>query len=432
MKENMRLNIDNKKYFKFFLRGLSVEILPYLIGMICIFGVFAFECFDEYSKEFLQIRREYKDRIHDVTLALGKVKKYAEGTSVMEEYKLRKKLKEAIKKKYFKKKSEESFLGFRSFHLFMGQFGTWFSLLVYSSFMLFKSFQVDQKNIGMRVLHSLMIFTSLFYLGWVFHSNQDYSRETYYLIGILSAIVMVITIFLISKYRKTTIQRLEKVNREAGIIIKKLEKEVLTKQEKEREEERQRISEELHDGILGKLFGTRMKLGFIDVSSDQNKERYQSFLKELQEIEKEIREVSHKLSTNLDGSNIDFIGIVEQLLKDKSTLNKFDYALSINDDINWFSIEEVSKLNLYRIIQEALQNIIKHAKASKVIIKIVNIEGNLRVEIEDDGIGIERVNAEKGIGIKNIKLRVKRLRGVVDINSNSKGGTTLKVEFPYN
>ncbi|WP_407267447.1 sensor histidine kinase [Tenacibaculum maritimum] len=241
-----------------------------------------------------------------------------------------------------------------------------------------------------------------------------------------------LSFFLIIKYRKTTIQRLKKNNKEAYGTIKHLQEKVLIKQEKEREEERQRISEELHDGILGKLFGTRMKLGFVNISNEQNKEIYQSFLKELQEIEVEIREVSHKLSANLDGSNISFTGIIEQLLKDKSILNKFDYLFNIDQNINWSTVNEANKLNIYRIIQEAIQNIIKHARASEVLITFTYINNNIKLEIKDNGIGLDYSKIEKGIGFKNIKLRVLRLKGKLTINSSPNKGTSLTIRFPHN
>ncbi|WP_299120318.1 tetratricopeptide repeat-containing sensor histidine kinase [uncultured Tenacibaculum sp.] len=204
------------------------------------------------------------------------------------------------------------------------------------------------------------------------------------------------------------------------------------KLEEEKVKERNRISEELHDGILGKLFGTRFGLGFLPLKGDeQTLEKHQSFLDELQEIEKEIRDVSHKLSDNFDSSNINFTSIIEQLLKDKSTIGNFNYKFSFDKNIVWKNINEITKANIYRIIQEALQNIIKHAKAKNVTLVFSNENQNLIINLKDDGIGFNPKKGKKGIGMKNIKSRVDKLNGTVQFLSEVGKGTALLISTPY-
>ncbi|WP_299157277.1 tetratricopeptide repeat-containing sensor histidine kinase [uncultured Tenacibaculum sp.] len=204
------------------------------------------------------------------------------------------------------------------------------------------------------------------------------------------------------------------------------------KLEEEKVKERNRISEELHDGILGKLFGTRFGLGFLPIKGDDDLlEKHQSFLNELQEIEKEIRDVSHKLSDNFDSSNINFTSIIEQLLKDKSTIGNFTYNFSFDKNISWKDINEVTKANVYRIVQEALQNIIKHAKAKNVTLVFSNENQNLIVNLKDDGVGFNTKKGKKGIGLKNIKSRVEKLNGTVQFISEVNKGTTLVIKSPY-
>lgn len=204
------------------------------------------------------------------------------------------------------------------------------------------------------------------------------------------------------------------------------------KLEEEKVKERNRISEELHDGILGKLFGTRFGLGFLPIKGDDDLlEKHQSFLNELQEIEKEIRDVSHKLSDNFDSSNINFTTIIEQLLKDKSTIGNFKYNFSFDENISWKGINEVTKANVYRIVQEALQNIIKHAKAKNVTLVFSNKNQNLIIDLKDDGVGFNVKKGKKGIGIKNIKSRVEKLNGTIQFLSETGKGTSLLITTPY-
>ncbi|MFV0247348.1 MAG: ATP-binding protein [Tenacibaculum sp.] len=203
------------------------------------------------------------------------------------------------------------------------------------------------------------------------------------------------------------------------------------KLEKEKIKERKRISEELHDGILGKLFGTRIELSFFDIKGGENlKEQYQLFLKELKTIEKEIREVSHKLSTNFDSSQISFATIVLQLIESKCNIGNFKYELDFDEHINWQGINEKIKVNLYKIIQEALQNIIKYAYAKKVSVTFLLNNKDLVVIIKDEGIGFNTKKKRKGIGLKNMTSRIEKLNGIFNIHSKPNEGTTIKIKVP--
>lgn len=340
---------------------------------------------------------------------------------------------------FFEKGVDDGVFGFRSMRSFLYTFGTHFILFGISVFMfwilqLIPNLNDKIKRVKIIGNTGVIIYcsVSIYYLLYVFVDTSNPYPDYYYEVAfVFTSLAISLLIYFYTKYNKTTIQRLEEDNQKAQSTIKQLEKEVLTKQEKEREEERQRISEELHDSVLGKLFGTRMGLGFLDLSNDLSKEKYQKFLNELQEVEKEIREVSHRLSANLDGTDIGLDGIIEQLLKDKSVINNLSYSLDIDKSIEWLLINEVDHLNLYRIVQEALQNIIKHAKAKNIEVRITKQNQIIRVAIKDDGIGFNSFKSKNGIGIKNIKSRVKRLKGSMQIHSEPNRGTTLNIYFPY-
>ncbi|WP_237276048.1 tetratricopeptide repeat-containing sensor histidine kinase [Tenacibaculum ovolyticum] len=204
------------------------------------------------------------------------------------------------------------------------------------------------------------------------------------------------------------------------------------KLEEEKVKERNRISEELHDGVLGKLFGTRFGLGFLNIKGDDDVlEKHQSLLNELQDIEKEIRDVSHKLNDNFNSDTVNFTFIITQLLKDKSELGGFTYEFNIDNEISWKTTNEVTKANIYRIIQEALQNILKHAKAEKVTLAFSKDDQHIIIELKDNGVGFNSKKGKKGIGIKNIKSRVKKLNGSVEFLSELTKGTSLIIKIPY-
>ena len=201
--------------------------------------------------------------------------------------------------------------------------------------------------------------------------------------------------------------------------------------EEERVQERNRISEELHDGVLGRLFGTRVGLGFLDFeATEETQKQHESFLEELQEIEKEIRDVSHKLSNNFSADQINFSTLIKQLLKTNSATGNFKHQVSFDEQIAWKNISQLIKINVYRVVQESLQNIVKSAHAKNVILDFSIEKTKLLVRIKDDGDGFDIKKAKKGIGIKNMKSRIQKLKGTLEIQSKMEQGTTILIQIP--
>jgi len=196
-------------------------------------------------------------------------------------------------------------------------------------------------------------------------------------------------------------------------------------------EEKKRISKELHDDILSRLFGARLSLDSINESKEEEDiaDREKS-IEELQMIEEDIRKISHNLSSSQFSENMSFATLVDQLLVKQSKITKFNYELSFSNNLNLENISNTIKINCYRILQESIQNINKYAKATTVKINFSVENGYLLYTLEDNGIGFNIKTINKGIGIKNIKSRVKDLKGNVKFISNHEGGTKIQVKVP--
>ena len=164
--------------------------------------------------------------------------------------------------------------------------------------------------------------------------------------------------------------------------------------------------------------------------SEKEIDERENCIEELQFIEEDIRKISHNLSTQLFSSNTNFVNMVEELVEKQSKISNFDYEVEFEDGINWEVISNKIKIHCYRTFQEALQNINKYAKASKVKIAITKISGKLLIEIKDNGVGFVVKKKSKGIGIKNIKSRVERLYGNVKFVSSINNGTLIKMSIP--
>lgn len=196
-------------------------------------------------------------------------------------------------------------------------------------------------------------------------------------------------------------------------------------------QERQRISEELHDGVLCKLFGTRMGLSFLEIQGDtETTLKQKSYINNLVQIESEIRSISHELKNDVISFKDNFIKIVENLLQSQSTVGNFKYSIVNDYNIYWDEVDERIKINIYRIIQESLNNFIKHAKAKKIHISFELQEDLLVFVIQDDGIGFLINKRSKGIGLKNMNSRVEAMGGFFSINSEVKKGTIINITIP--
>ena len=248
------------------------------------------------------------------------------------------------------------------------------------------------------------------------------------LLGVFGLLVYIITM----QRSKNKQLQLEQQQQQANEEIYNLLLAQQSKLDEGKRKEKERISQELHDGVLGKLFGTRLLLGSLneknDAASVLEREKY---INELQEVEEEVRNVSHELNNKSIFSDIGFIHMVKNLLEVQSNITNFKFKLHYDQHINWEKINGNLKMNLYRIIQEAVQNINKYAKAKNVSVTF-NVEKNsqLYLAIKDDGIGFKSGSKSNGIGLKNIKSRVQSLKGEVTIESAPNNGTSISIHMP--
>lgn len=196
--------------------------------------------------------------------------------------------------------------------------------------------------------------------------------------------------------------------------------------------EKKRISKELHDGILGRLFGTRLSLDSLNMSSSREAMQTRGdYIVQLKNIEEDIRKVSHELSSDfVSGSG--FTDIVTTLLETQMNAYKLSYKFVNDDAINWDIITNKYKIHIYRIIQETIHNIYKHAKAKNVSISFKWEKNVICLIISDDGVGFEVGKAKSGIGLKNMHSRIDEINGELLIASQKNKGTTVTVNVPVN
>ncbi|GAA4268380.1 tetratricopeptide repeat-containing sensor histidine kinase [Hyunsoonleella aestuarii] len=262
--------------------------------------------------------------------------------------------------------------------------------------------------------------------------NIQIARERLWLLII--SIVLIISSFLIyviitqrNKNKELQfIQRQQKANEEIYNLMLSQNESI----EEARTIEKQRISQELHDGVLGRLFGTRLSLDSLnmDPSPDAVKTRAQ-YIDELKTIEQDIRKVSHELNTDfVSGSG--FIDIIKTLIETQAKVYNLEYNLDYADAINWDGVSNKKKIHIYRLLQESLHNIYKHANATHIKISFKLKNGVICLIIEDDGSGFDVNKAKSGIGLKNMNARIEEINGKIEITSEKEIGTQVSIEVP--
>jgi signal transduction histidine kinase len=263
--------------------------------------------------------------------------------------------------------------------------------------------------------------------------NEKMTQQRMWLLVISAGLL--VTLFLlyiiITQRAKNKELKFEKDQQKANEDIYNLMLSQQDKVDEARANEKIRISKELHDGILGRLFGTRLSLDSFNFSEGKEAiNKRAAYISELKVIEDDIRKISHDLNTEfVSGSG--FMDIVSELIEKQTNAYQLDSSFDFTDDIHWETIPNKTKINIYRIIQESLQNIYKHANAKAVKISFKLKNNVICLSIIDDGEGFDINKSKKGIGIKNINSRVDEVEGKAQFHSEVNQGTEVIITIPY-
>lgn len=201
--------------------------------------------------------------------------------------------------------------------------------------------------------------------------------------------------------------------------------------EEVRQLEKKRIAQDLHDGILGKLFGTRLNLGILNsVNNEEAVATRNSYIEELKTIEQEIREISHDLNSEKAAIFNNFVLMVSNFIENQRSVCKAEISFTMDPRIDWNAIDNMAKINFYRILQEAFQNINKYAEAKNVFVTFAKINSNIELKVQDDGIGFNYLKKKKGIGLSNMDTRINSSGGTMTVASELGKGALLIFELP--
>ena len=203
------------------------------------------------------------------------------------------------------------------------------------------------------------------------------------------------------------------------------------KEEAIKNNEKTRIAMELHDNVMNKLASTRFNLFMLSKKTDAKTiENALIHIEKIKDIETEIRDITHDLTKETLNETSTYYSLLLNQIEEQNKVHETNFVLDCAPDLNWDTISSSIKMNLLRIIQEAIQNIIKHSQATEADITIIQDQNNLCMSIHDNGKGYNINQIKKGIGLKNINHRVQLLSGEITIRSDKTNGTSLNLKIP--
>lgn len=284
-----------------------------------------------------------------------------------------------------------------------------------------KKYNVAKKDNEIALQHLLIL------------KNESTIQNKNYLNTALTTGLLVLVIIGLLVYRnfinRQRILKQNEVLKKQQIIELEKEKQLIAVQSvlKGQEEERSRLAKDLHDGVGGLLSGIKLSMSTMKGNvflSEQNAQAFGNVIMQLDQSIAELRRVSHNM-------------MPEALIKYglKEALENYCENLNISGKLKVqlqtygmeTRMEQNTEIIIYRIVQELLNNIIKHAEAKKVLIQLSLEDEQFNLTVEDDGKGFDVNEIKDGAGLANIKARSEYLNGSIDIVSKKGEGTSINI-----
>ncbi|MGV3684450.1 MAG: sensor histidine kinase [Daejeonella sp.] len=258
---------------------------------------------------------------------------------------------------------------------------------------------------------------------------QTSSSEIAYVIALSTLVFLLAPVFLLlyiaSYNRRKKDHIIEKQS-----LQKEYEADLLKTQLEVQEQTMRTIASDLHDNIGQLLSLTSITLGSI-VTADEKAAKKLDDSQQL--VKRSIKEL-RQLANLLHGERIIETGLVDAMVQEVEWLKKSgSYEVVFNNNIGSNpGLSAEKDLILFRLVQETINNIIKHSQASVITITLEHTGDNLLLTLSDNGLGfIMEEASKKGMGLTNLSKRVKAIQGELDIVSVPGNGTTVKIKVKY-
>ncbi len=198
------------------------------------------------------------------------------------------------------------------------------------------------------------------------------------------------------------------------------------------EQERRHLAQELHDELGQSLSAIKAVAVTIEQKSIDQDPSVGDSARAIGKFSERMYEVAKNMMQRLRPAVLDELGLLvalQEMIDDWNESHGEVFChFECNDDLR--ALGEDININLYRIIQESLTNVIKHAETDTAHVKIERIKGSLLLNIRDEGVGYDISNAPRGLGLLGMQERVEVLNGRLDIESSLKQGVKINISIP--
>lgn len=282
-----------------------------------------------------------------------------------------------------------------------------------------KKYETEKKELEIKKLESEKLIQRL--------SINQKTRLNYFLLS-GAATLAIISLLFIRDYKnkqKLQLQRITELETEKQLSAT----EAVLKGE---EQERTRLAKDLHDGLGGMLSGIKYSMNTMKGNLIMTHENSQAFERSMDMLDSSIKEM-RRVAHNMMPESLVKFGL-DTALKDFCTDINQSGALKVNYQsigVEGANIDQTISITIYRIVQELINNTMKHAAATNAIVQLSKTNNQLSVTVEDDGKGFDpaTLQAAKGIGWTNIQSRVDFLKGRLDVQSAAGQGTSVHIEL---
>jgi signal transduction histidine kinase len=195
--------------------------------------------------------------------------------------------------------------------------------------------------------------------------------------------------------------------------------------------ERQALSRELHDEVGQMMTALGMELGHLETLLNGNLDAFRTRIEDAKRLNADAMRAIRDLAMGLRPSMLDDIGIEAALQWQGREFSRHTgVPATVHVDGSLDNLNDAQRTCIYRVVQEALTNCARHAKAKHVLVSLRAGVNGVEVVVQDDGIGFNAAAAHGGLGLLGMRERVQELDGSVTISSHRNSGTTIRVELP--
>jgi signal transduction histidine kinase len=241
-----------------------------------------------------------------------------------------------------------------------------------------------------------------------------------------------VAVALVAVFRLRTSERRSDEQRAIAQEAERQMRQLAQERDAAQEEERKHLSRELHDHVAQVLTALRMELGRIERACAPGDTRVGGAVAESKKLVDDMFCTVRDLSLGLRPSMLDDFGLQAALQwYVRDVISRYGLMVELRMEGDFDALPERHRTCVYRAVQEALTNCVRHAKARSVEVSVTSDGVHLDVTVTDDGIGFDPARRSAGLGLRGIEERVKELQGAMTIDKVEAGGAKLAIRLPW-